>query len=182
MWWYTIAVLSGVTVWVIARLEFSPRDQQGVASPRAACEPDQINLAREQLANAVAISAKQDQLVWTVFGVFWTADAVLLVALFTSGELPSREVAIVVAAVGCLLSLVWSIIQFRSIASFRYYELIIERLESDEYLAIPAAIALTKSRNNVTARGFQVRRIMIGCPVSSTTAWLIFLLYAVFAL
>ena len=41
-----------------------------------------------QLANAVALVGKQDQIVWAIFGIFWAANAVLVVALFTTGALP----------------------------------------------------------------------------------------------
>jgi hypothetical protein len=180
MWIYIAAVLFAITVWIISRLDFSPREQIG--RPQAGVVPrksDIIEEARVQLGHAVATAAKQDQIVWAIFGIFWTADAVLLVALFTSGHLPSREVAIVVAVVGFVLSSVWSIIQFRSIAAFQYYESIIARLESDEYLAIPADVALTRRLNKVNARGFRVRYIMVGCPAVSIGAWLLFLIFAI---
>jgi hypothetical protein len=66
--------------------------------------PDQL---WNQLSNAVALVAKQDQIVWAVFGVFWAANAVLLVALFTTGKLPEQSVGIIVSGVGLALSVVW---------------------------------------------------------------------------
>ncbi len=41
------------------------------------------------MGNAVTLVAKRDHIVWTVFGAFWAANAVLLVALFQNGDFPS---------------------------------------------------------------------------------------------
>jgi hypothetical protein len=76
--------------------------EQHPTQSRGAPNPDGL---WSQLGNAVALAAKQDQIVWAVFGVFWAANAVLLVALFTTGDLPKRSVGLVVSIVGsCALS------------------------------------------------------------------------------
>jgi hypothetical protein len=47
-----------------------------IEQPPRGLNPDQL---WNQLANAVALVAKQDQIVWAIFGAFWAANAVLLV-------------------------------------------------------------------------------------------------------
>lgn len=66
------------------------------------------------MGNAVTLVAKQDHIVWTVFGAFWAANAVLLVALFQSGDLPKRPVGLIVSRVGFALSPVWLLIRHRA--------------------------------------------------------------------
>lgn len=65
-----------------------------------------------QLSNAVALASTTNQIVWTVFGIFWAANAVLLVALFTTGDLPHRTPGLVVSAASDHASMCRSI-QFR---------------------------------------------------------------------
>jgi len=66
-----------------------------------------------QLAIAVDLAAKQDQIIWTVFGVFWAAHAVLLVALFANGNAPSKAVGIVVSVGGAFTAAIWCLVQWR---------------------------------------------------------------------
>jgi hypothetical protein len=130
-------------------------------------EPERDELW-EQLANAVAFAAKQDQIVWTIFGVFWAADAVLLVALFTDGKLPEHPVGIVVSVVGFAISLVWSAIQIRAFGWLKCYETVIKQIEV-ERLHVPALIAVTGSGKRVD--GVPVRGLMITCPLVSAALW-----------
>lgn len=120
-----------------------------------------------QLANAIALAAKQDQIVWAIFGVFWAANAALLVALFSTGDFPKQHVGLIVAFVGFLFSLVWVAVQFRAIAYFAYYEKVIDLLE--QQLQIPKPLKLVGIRNKVG--GVSVRPIMRGCALLSATLW-----------
>ena len=45
-----------------------------------------------QLTNALNLRSSQDQVLWSIFGAFWGANAILLVALFTTGKLPEETV------------------------------------------------------------------------------------------
>jgi hypothetical protein len=121
-----------------------------------------------QLGNAVALVAKQDQIVWAIFGVFWAADAVLLVALFTDGKPPERPVGLIVSFVGLAFSLVWWAIQNRAMAWLRFYETVARTLE-ETYLHIPLSVALTGRGNQVG--GMRVRLLMLGCPIVSAVLW-----------
>ncbi len=119
-----------------------------------------------QLGNAVVLAAKQDQIVWTVFSVFWAANAVLLVALFTTGALPKRPVGLVVSIVGFAISLVWTAIQHRAIAWLKFYEAVMSELER---IHLRPPVALTGRREQVG--GMPVRPIMLGCPFVSFIFW-----------
>ena len=119
-----------------------------------------------QLQNAVALAAKQDQIVWAIFGVFWAANAVLLVALFTTGDLPKRPVGLVVSIVGLAISLVWTAIQRRAIAWLKFYEGVMSEIE-ERHLQPP--VRLTGRREQVG--GMPVRLLMLGCPFVSVILW-----------
>lgn len=121
-----------------------------------------------QLGNAVTLIAKQDQIVWAVFGVFWAANAVLLVALFTSGDFPKRPVGLIVSIVGIALSLVWLVIEHRALAWLKYYEGIMKKLEKN-HLLVPDSVAFTGYPK--TVRGMRVRPLMLVCPVLSAVLW-----------
>lgn len=128
-----------------------------------------------QMEHSVVMAAKEDQIVWTIFGVFWAANAVLLVALFSSGEMPNAKAGTVISAAGAILALVWFVVQRRAIRWLSYYENIIYRIEK-EYLIIPPDIALSARINNATfmkeiGHGIRVRRIMIGSSVMTALCW-----------
>lgn len=127
-----------------------------------------------QLGNAVILVAKQDQIVWAVFGVFWAANAVLLVALITSGDLPKWPVGLIVSFVGIAFSLVWLPIERRALAWLEYYEAILTKLEK-KYLHVPLCVAFTGYPE--TVGGMSVRPIMRACPYVSAVLWGCFALW-----
>lgn len=98
--------------------------------------------ANDQLSNAIELSCKEDQITWLIFSVFWPANALLLVALFTTGDLPTRNVGIIVSGIGFILSVIWTIIQIRAIAHLRFFETVIDRIES-KYIDIPKDVAVS---------------------------------------
>lgn len=55
--------------------EYASTKEDQTQMPRTPSQDDLWN----QLGNAVAFVVKQDQIAWAIFGVFWAADAVLLV-------------------------------------------------------------------------------------------------------
>jgi uncharacterized membrane protein len=131
-------------------------------------EPPSRSDLWNQLGNAVTLVAKQDQIVWAVFGVFWAANAVLLVALFTSGDLPKRPVGLVVSIVGIALSLVWLTIEHRAVGWLKFYEAIVRELEQT-HLHVPPAVAFTGHPE--TVGGMRVRPLMLACPLVSAVIW-----------
>ena len=134
----------------------------------------------KQLANAIHLNAKQDQIVWTIFGVFWAANAVLLVSLFKPTGIPEKHVGVLFSVVGLALSLVWWLIEKRAIAHLRFYEDIVERLETR--LEVPAKYALSGRRNTElykkhVGQGIRVRTVMMGSSICSMVLWAYFTLW-----
>jgi hypothetical protein len=130
-----------------------------------------------QLGHAVTMASKEDQIVWAIFGVFWAANAVLLVGLFTTGKMPSAKVGVVISTIGIVLSCVWFIIQQRAIRWLKYYEKIIYRIEEYEELKIPPDIALSPRVNEKTfieevGHGVRVRSIMVASGFFIAISWI----------
>ena len=134
-----------------------------------------------QLGNAVSMVGKEDQIVWTIFGVFWAANAVLLVALFTNGSIPAPSVGIIVSSAGTMLSWVWYFIQRRAIGWLAYYERILHLLE-EKYLNIPGEIALSgyinkTTFNEIVGQGVRVRPLIVGSGAITAILWTLALLW-----
>jgi hypothetical protein len=121
-----------------------------------------------QLGNAVVLVGKQDQIVWAVFAAFWAANAVLLVALFTTGKLPEASVGAIVSGVGFVLSVVWLAIEYRAVAWLRFYEGILREVELN-HLQVPLPIAFTGHPEQV--KGVTVRWLILACPSVSALLW-----------
>ncbi len=147
--------------------EGQPSTAAGASIDRPPRTPSHEDLWN-QLGNAVALIAKQDQIVWAIFGAFWAANAVLLVALFTSGDLPKRPVGLIVSITGLALSLVWLAIEHRAVAWLKYYEAIMRELEQN-HLHVPSAVAFTGGPERV--EGMRVRPLILSCPFASAVLW-----------
>jgi hypothetical protein len=124
-----------------------------------------------QLQNTVTLTAKQDQIVWAIFGVFCAAEAVLLAALFQSGSLPTGFVGPILSSAGVGVSVVWQRIQERAIAWLEFYEGVLIALQN--HLGIPAPFKLTVPRDQPEkVKGAGVRLLMAQCPRKSCRIWL----------
>ena len=84
---------------------------------------------RRQLENVISLRNSEDQVVWTIFGIFNAATAILLVALFPDGRLPINPVGMVITGIGGILSFVWFNIQNRANKHVKMNEALIETLE-----------------------------------------------------
>ncbi len=83
-----------------------------------------------QLSNAASLRSSEDQVLWTISGIFWAANAVLLVALFQGGKLPETNVpCLVVSAVGMILSTIQYFLQGRALGHIQRYEELMTKLE-----------------------------------------------------
>jgi len=136
-----------------------------------------------QLANAINLVAKQDQISWTVFGIFWAANALLLGSLATREVGPNRSTAILVALAGVLTCSVWSVIQKRAVDFKSFYDAVIHRLEA-QLLGGNLDVALSGRLNDkllhTHVRGLGARSLMKLCPFLALVAWLVALKYFVF--
>jgi hypothetical protein len=140
------------------------------------------NALWNQLENAVTMAAKQDQIVWTVFGVFCAAEAVLLAALFQSGGPPTGYVGRVVSYAGIVISVVWWLIQIRALAWLRFYEDVVIELEKNN-LSIPVNVRVTVPKEDLKEKvkweflglrvSVRIRWLMSVCPLISVLAWVV---------
>jgi len=127
-----------------------------------------------QLANAVSLDASENQVVWTIFGLFWAADAILLVALFTTGDIPKRPVGMLVSLAGVILSAVWYLIQKRAIGYLEFYDAVVDRLE--RRLGLPTGLAVSGKINDQLYKfslkgSVSIRPLMNRCAGASALLW-----------
>jgi hypothetical protein len=139
--------------------------------------PPSDEMLRSQLANAVAMSAKEDQIAWTVFGIFWAANVLLVGALFVTGKTPERLVGIIIAATGTVLSLIWALMQSRALRFLAFYEEVQRSLER-RLLGDESKFALSpklnkKAFDDAPGTGARARLIMIWSSIGTAIAWFI---------
>ncbi len=139
-----------------------------------------------QLTNAVSARSAQDQTLWTIFGAFWAAEGIFLVALFTSGSFPASIVGVIVSIAGVLLSVAWHIINKRAILHLDRWDILIERLESklnfDTEFAISLKINLKDAQYIKSKHKTPVRLVMRRCSLFSGVLWSILLLWFAYSL
>lgn len=121
-----------------------------------------------QLAAAVNLRVGQDQVAWSIFGIFWPANAALLIALFVGGDLPHPFVGIVISIAGTLMSGVWWLVLRRALSHVARYEALIARLEGR--LNIEAELALIGS---IKTPGHSARSVMPWCSGIAAFLWLV---------
>jgi hypothetical protein len=129
-----------------------------------------------QLGNAITLVSKEDQVVWTIFGIFWAANILLLGALFVTGRVPDPPVGAIISAGGVALCLVWTLVQSRALRFLSFYEAVQKALEAR--LIKEPQFALTTTINQAAfgnARGTDVRarRVMMTSSIVTTIFWLI---------
>ena len=129
-----------------------------------------------QLTNAITLVAKQDQIVWTVFGVFWAANVLLLGALFVTGQAPKRFVGIILCAAGTVLAIIWTLIHLRAVHFLSFYEKVQASLE-EKLLKGRLEFSLSSALNSNTfaaaGSSLRARRIMLSSSLGSLIVWII---------
>lgn len=137
-----------------------------------------------QLANAISLRSAQDQVLWSIFGAFWAVNAILLVALFTTGKLPeSIVVGIVVSSVGMLISLIWHFIQKRALGHVERYEELMRKLEAK--LGFDASFAVSAKINRedygrYVGKGIPARQVMPVCSLGGAILWALAVAFFIF--
>jgi len=141
--------------------------------------PDEPPSPNEKLSTidsykiAADASMKKINESWLIFSIFWAATALLLVALFQSTD--SHFVAIkwiVIPMAGLILSITWSLIQYRVLGWVEFYEKIVNYSE-DELNPLPKYRIGETNPNKV--KGFSIRWIMRGIPILGVAAWIFIL-------
>lgn len=128
-----------------------------------------------QLTNAIRLRSSEDQVLWSIFGTFWAANAVLLVALFTTGDLPANPVVgIVVSAVGTVLSVTWHAIQHRALGHLMKHEELMRKLETDLGFDPDYAVSAEINRRDYDrylGKGPRARKVMPTCSLGAALLW-----------
>ena len=128
----------------------------------------------KQLQNVISVRSSEDQVNWTIFGIFCATTAILLVALFSDGNLPTNPVGLIIAVVGFGFTFVWYKIQARGLSYVKYYEEILENLERDLSIDDKFAISGWINKENYKrylGKGPRVRTLMRGCPLVMMVLW-----------
>jgi len=131
----------------------------------------------QQLENAIKLRSAQDQVLWSIFGVFWAANAILLVALFPEGHCPTHYVGLIISLVGLFLAIVWYKIQNRALGHIYKYEGLMKELE--ELLEIPA---LYRVSGGITQKGIRARKLMPICSQVMMILWAVGVLFFLYSL
>lgn len=128
-----------------------------------------------QLKNAINLYTSQNLVLWTIFSIFWAANAILLGALFTTGKFPRNPmVGVIISSVGVVMSLVWKIMQGRALKHINFYEHIIHNIEIT--LSIDKKFRVSpleddETYNKYLSSGTKAREIIPYCSVGAAIAW-----------
>jgi len=127
-----------------------------------------------QLTNVINLRSSQDQVLWNIFGVFWAANAILLVALFPNGSLPTSWSGTVIGFVGLFLSIIWYLIQKRALGHLERHETLMTILEKE--LAIEPTYAVSAELNRelydkYLKRGCKARDVMRASSIGVIIFW-----------
>jgi len=131
-----------------------------------------------QLANAIQLRSSQDQVLWSGFGAFWAVNAILLVALFPAGVLPSDPVGLLISVFGALLALVWYAIQERVLGHLMRHEALIAKLEAT--IGFDPTYALSGELNQelydtYLKKGLKARNVIKLASLGGIAFWLVML-------
>lgn len=117
---------------------------------------------------------------WNILG----SNAILLVALFAGGNLPTDPiVGVVVGAVGMILSFIWHTIQNRALGHMMRHEELMERLEKKLRVNPEYAVSARVNRqayDKYLRGGLRARTVMKASSIGGTVAW--FAVFVVFLL
>lgn len=138
-----------------------------------------------QLGNATGMRSSQDQILWVVIGTFWATNAILLVALFQTGQFPDAPVGVALGTTGLVVSGVWYGMQRRALAHLVRLEALIRDLEQALY--VPPSLAISLELNQLAYErylrgGISARQLMRIFTAVSLVAWLALALVSCWAL
>ncbi len=129
-----------------------------------------------QLSRVVDLRSSQDQVLWSIFGFFGATNAVLLSAMFASGDFPKNLwIQIVLVVAGCGVSIVWHFIQLRALGHIKRHEALMAAIELalqvQPDLAISGQINQSLVREHV-GKGIPARVLIAGFGWGALALWL----------
>jgi hypothetical protein len=123
-----------------------------------------------QLELIVTSRVGENQVTWTIFGIFWAAQ-VLLVGVLFQGAFPPHPVAgIVVSILGIVMSTAWALTQSRSLSHLERFEDLSKSIEEQ----LQEAGRLSKEHHlTISPRfpGLRARTVMRLCCWGAVVAW-----------
>lgn len=115
------------------------------------------SLLESQLNNVISARSSQDQILWSIIGIFGATNAILLVALFPSGDLPKNPIiGILICTVGLLISFTWTLMQRRALSHIYYLEDLRAIIERD--LGIESRFSISPILNQELASKYLLKR------------------------
>lgn len=135
----------------------------------------------KQLSNVISLRDGQDLILWTIFGIFWAANVLLVGALLGQGRPPdSGVVGFVIALVGVAMCTAWLGVQRRALFQLTRFDNLITRVESS--LDVPASLRARRDREagpDTPIRGPRARTIMNVCCRLAPLLWVLVAAYFV---
>lgn len=135
-----------------------------------------------QLGNAISLRSSQDQVLWSIFGTFWAANALLVVAIFTN-EYSEYEAFITagIELIGIFIALIWHTMQNRALGHIYRHETLMSKIEKklgfDREYAVSADI--NPEPFILFLSGLRARKVMPACSLGVAIIWLISLLFTI---
>lgn len=133
---------------------------------------------RDQLALTIKMRSSQDQVLWSIIGIFFAANAVLLVAIFPNGNYPPNPlVGVIITLFGVLLCMAWHLIQGRAIGYVKKHEALIFALE--KALKVEGRYAISRELTEVERKVYfghctiSARKVMPMCSSILLVFWII---------
>lgn len=147
-------------------------------------QEDKNILTRDELwlhlSNVISLRNSQDQVSWLIYGTFWASNTILIVALLSSGNIPTNPiVGIVITSIGFILCIIWLNIQHRAIGHLKRYEHLKFKLEKE---LLPVQLSSSSKINNedynrFVRKGHSARIIMRFSIILCVISWIIGLLF-----
>lgn len=105
-------------------------------TPEARVERDRMERDDlwKQLSLAISMRSSGDQITWTTLSIFFATNAVLLAALFRSGQYPNPWIGAIISALAFSLSVLWCLITMRILERLGMHERIIRIIQSELFL------------------------------------------------
>ncbi len=126
----------------------------------------------KQLENAISLRSSENSALWQAFSLFLATNGVLLIALFTAGKLPMRDVALIVSGVGIVISILWTLVQRRPLAHIKAYEGLRDTIENKLFEGYDTTYSI-KNAVDAVHSWLSARQIMSATTIITLIVWTI---------
>lgn len=131
----------------------------------------------ERLENQLQVvsSARvgENQVTWTIFGIFWATQVLLVGVLFQGSQFPPDAVpAFSVSVLGVVMSVAWALTQHRSLHHLQRHEDLIKAIEA-ELVRRGDLLAGHQLTMRSLYKGPRARTVMRVCCWAAAAVWLL---------